>query len=136
MGYAPAPVRRAATRIEERADTMLALAAERRDRLVEDVRILRVVISAAFESRMDRMNDRVDDYRRLLERRRTPEPESVPQSPQKSGQRKGSEAMRASAPAFSQNRPGAGAVHRIVRHGDLQAGAPQALAGVIPGSHV
>jgi hypothetical protein len=43
---------------------------ERKDRLLEDVRILRVVVSAAFEGRMDRVNDRVEDYRRLLERRR------------------------------------------------------------------
>ena len=36
---------------------------ERKDRLVEDVRMLRVVIGAAFEGRVDRVNDRVDDYR-------------------------------------------------------------------------
>ena len=43
---------------------------ERKDRLVEDVRILGVVIGTAFEGRLDRMNERVNDYRQLLERRR------------------------------------------------------------------
>jgi putative zinc finger protein len=46
---------------------------ERTDRVIEDFRILRVVISTALEGRIDRVNDRVDDYRRLLERRRTQE---------------------------------------------------------------
>jgi hypothetical protein len=46
---------------------------ERTDRLLEDIRILRVVISAAFEGRLDRVNDRFDDYRRLLEKRRAAE---------------------------------------------------------------
>jgi len=43
---------------------------ERKDRLFEDVRILGVVLSAAFEGRLDRVNERVEDYRRLLEKRR------------------------------------------------------------------
>jgi len=43
--------------------------AEKKDRLVEDVRMLRVVVGTAFEGRVDRVNDRVEDYRRLLERR-------------------------------------------------------------------
>jgi Putative zinc-finger len=44
---------------------------ERKDRLVEDVRVLGVVLSTAFEGRLDRVNERVEDYRRLIERRRT-----------------------------------------------------------------
>jgi hypothetical protein len=43
---------------------------EKRDRLVEDVRILGVVLGTAFEGRLDRVNERVEDYRRLLDRRR------------------------------------------------------------------
>jgi hypothetical protein len=43
---------------------------ETRDRLVEDVRILGVVLGTAFEGRLERINDRVEDYRRLLDRRR------------------------------------------------------------------
>jgi len=43
--------------------------AEKKDRLHEDFRMLRVVLGTAFEGRVDRVNDRVDDYRRLLERR-------------------------------------------------------------------
>jgi putative zinc finger protein len=52
--------------------------AERKDRLVEDFRILRVVIGTAFEGRLDRMNDRMDDYRRLIERRRAERPPEAP----------------------------------------------------------
>jgi hypothetical protein len=51
-----------------------AYLAERKDRLVEDVRVLRVVIETAFEGRVDRVNERVEDYRKLLERRKAGEP--------------------------------------------------------------
>jgi hypothetical protein len=60
-------------RMAERTSNAAAYLAERKDRLVEDIRILRVVIGTAFEGRLDRMNDRVDDYRRLLEKRRAAE---------------------------------------------------------------
>jgi hypothetical protein len=60
-------------RMAERTTNAAAYFAERTDRLVEDIRILRVVIGTAFEGRLDRMNDRVDDYRRLLEKRRAAE---------------------------------------------------------------
>ena len=70
----PAPAR-AAARLFDRTANAGAYLLERKDRLVEDVRILRVVISTAFEDRLDRMNDRVDDYRRLLEKRRAQEEE-------------------------------------------------------------
>jgi anti-sigma factor RsiW len=61
---------RAATRLVDRTLTAGSFLMERKDRLVEDVRILGVVIGTAFEGRLDRMNDRVNDYRQLLERRR------------------------------------------------------------------
>ena len=48
---------------------------ERADRIVEDVRLLRVMLGTAFDSRLGRVNDRVEDYRRLLERRRASEAE-------------------------------------------------------------
>lgn len=48
---------------------------ERKDRLVEDVRVLGVVLSTAFEGRLDRVNERVEDYRRLIERRKPAAPE-------------------------------------------------------------
>ena len=77
QSFVGSPVR-AADRVVERTVNAGAYLAERKDRLVEDFRILRVVIGTAFEGRLDRVNDRVDDYRRLLERRRvTP----VPQAP-------------------------------------------------------
>jgi hypothetical protein len=62
-----------ATRLLDRTVNAGVYLIERKDRLVEDVRILRVLIGTAFEGRLDKMNDRVDDYRRLLERRRNAE---------------------------------------------------------------
>jgi hypothetical protein len=60
-------------RIAERTNNAAAYLAERKDRLVEDIRILRVVIGTAFEGRLDRVHDQVDDYRRILEKRRAAE---------------------------------------------------------------
>lgn len=60
---------RSADRLADRVGNGLAYLAERKDRALEDVRILRVVIAAAFAGRLDQVNDRFDDYRRLLERR-------------------------------------------------------------------
>jgi anti-sigma factor RsiW len=62
--------RRAALRIVDTTVNTGSYLAERKDRLVEDVRVLQVVIVTAFEGRLDRMNERVEDYRRLLERRK------------------------------------------------------------------
>jgi hypothetical protein len=56
--------------LTDQAENSVFFLAERKDRLVEDVRILRVVIGAAFEGRLDRVNDRFEDYRRMIERRR------------------------------------------------------------------
>jgi hypothetical protein len=67
-GSVPAP-RRVVTRVVNTGVYLI----EKKDRVVEDIRILRVVIATAFEGRLDRMNDRVDDYRRLMERRRLQE---------------------------------------------------------------
>jgi hypothetical protein len=41
---------------------------------MEDVRVLRVVIETAFEGRVEKVGERVEDYRKLLERRRAEEP--------------------------------------------------------------
>ena len=60
---------RAATRLADHTENALYYVAERKDRALEDVRILRVVIAAAFEGRLDRVNDRFDDYRKIIERR-------------------------------------------------------------------
>jgi hypothetical protein len=64
---------RSARRAVERSAHLGAYLLERKDRLVEDVRLLRVVIGTAFEGRVERVNDRVDDYRKLLEKRREAE---------------------------------------------------------------
>jgi anti-sigma factor RsiW len=61
---------RAATRLVDRTVNAGSALIERKDRLVEDVRLLGVVLSTAFEGRLEKVNERVEDYRRLLERRR------------------------------------------------------------------
>jgi hypothetical protein len=62
-------VSRMTLRLRERSVNTGVYLLEKKDRLVEDIRILRVVVGAAFGSRVDRVNDRVDDYRRLLQKR-------------------------------------------------------------------
>ena len=68
---------RAAQRLVGQTVTAGTSLLERKDRLVEDVRILGVVLGTAFEGRLERVNERVEDYRRLLDRRRaTPDGDS------------------------------------------------------------
>jgi Putative zinc-finger len=77
---------RAGGRLMERTTSAGTYVLEKKDRLLEDFRILRVVVGAAIEGRLDRVNDRVEDYRRLVERRReaerlarpSPSPEATP----------------------------------------------------------
>jgi Putative zinc-finger len=66
---------RAAERLVGRTVDASQVILERKDRLVEDVRILGVVLGTAFEGRLERVNERVEDYRKLLERRRETAPE-------------------------------------------------------------
>ena len=73
---APARPAGVAGKVKERTVNVAASAQEQAARLVEDLRMLRVMIATAFEGRVDRVNDRVDDYRRLLEKRRQHAPES------------------------------------------------------------
>lgn len=61
---------RAAQRLVGETVTAGSSLMERKDRLLEDVRILGVVLGTAFEGRIDRVNERVNDYKRLLERRK------------------------------------------------------------------
>ena len=73
-----APVRPAsvAGKVRARTVNVAASAQEHAVRIFEDLRMLRVMIATAFEGRVDRVNDRVDDYRRLLEKRRQHPPDS------------------------------------------------------------
>jgi hypothetical protein len=73
----PGPPTRAARRLVSQTMTAGNQLMERKDRLFEDVRLLGVVLTTAFEGRIDRVNERVEDYRRLLEKRR-PTPPSEP----------------------------------------------------------
>ncbi len=43
---------------------------EQTDRLLEDVKILRVLAATALQGRWEQVGERVDDYKRLLEKRR------------------------------------------------------------------
>lgn len=61
------------SRIAQRVSAAGISVAERWDRLQEDFRVLRVLVGTAFEGRLDRVNERVEDYRRLLERRQREE---------------------------------------------------------------
>ena len=71
MVVGPERPTRAAQRLVSQTVTAGSSLLEQKDRLVEDVRILGVVLGTAFEGRLERVNDRVEDYRRLLERRRS-----------------------------------------------------------------
>ena len=68
--------------LARRVSSVGMFVAEKKDRLVEDFRMLRMLVGTAFEGRVDRVNDRVEDYRRLLERRqRDAEMERIQQAP-------------------------------------------------------
>jgi anti-sigma factor RsiW len=73
---APPQPGRVAGRVKERTVNAAVYVQERTVRIWEDLRMLRVVIATAFEGRVERVNDRVDDYKRLLEKRRQHPPES------------------------------------------------------------
>ena len=70
MVVGPERPTRAAQRLVGQTLTAGSGLLEKKDRLVEDVRILSVVLGTAFEGRLERVNERVEDYRRLLDRRR------------------------------------------------------------------
>jgi Putative zinc-finger len=72
------------SKLRERTVNAGAYLSERKDRVFEDLRLLKVVVTTAFEGRLDRMNDRVDDYRRLLEKRRAVEQQQKQTSEPKS----------------------------------------------------
>jgi predicted anti-sigma-YlaC factor YlaD len=74
MVVGPERPTRAAHRLVSQTVSAGSSLLERKDRLVDDVRILGVVLGTAFEGRLERVNDRVEDYRRMLDRRR-PAPE-------------------------------------------------------------
>jgi len=73
--------RTSVVRLRERAVRFGVYVVERKDRAVEEFRLLRVVFGTAFEGRVDRVNERVEDYRQLLEKRRASEAESVEEEP-------------------------------------------------------
>ena len=103
------PAVRQGARFVKQASNAGVYLMERKDRLLEDVRILRVVVSAAFEGRMDRVNDRVEDYRRLLERRR-----NAPEQKKSESDREVSRPSLAAAGGALSANPG---LFKLVKHG-------------------
>jgi len=89
------------TRIKERTVVATVYLSERKDRFLEDFRLLRVVVTTAFEGRLDRMNDRVDDYKRLIEKRRATEQEQKRTGPPESDASSIRSAQRAGFPRNS-----------------------------------
>jgi hypothetical protein len=69
-GGAPAREVPLSARITEARDSLI----ETRDRVVEDYHVARVLVGTLFEGRLDRVGERVEDYRKLLERRRRASP--------------------------------------------------------------
>jgi anti-sigma factor RsiW len=73
-------------RLWQRTQRFGVYVAERRERAVEELRLLRIVVGTAFEGRLDRVNERVEDYRQLLERRRASEQAAPAPAPPKAPQ--------------------------------------------------
>lgn len=66
-----------ARRLRARGATARELLMERQERLMEDVGALRLVVGGAFSSRVERIQEQLEDYRRLVaapERRKAPAP--------------------------------------------------------------
>jgi len=102
--------------ITAKAASAGAYLAERKDRLVENLRTLRIVIATAFEGRVDRMNDRVDDYRKLLEKRRVSEPQKKPaESPQSLSSENSNSKPTASVTSSEGDESRAASRHALVR---------------------
>lgn len=104
-------------RVKERTLNAGAYLWERKERVVEDFRFLRVVVSTAFEGRLDKVNDRMDDYRKLLGKRRATEQEQKRSGPPKSDAESVRSARRADIPGnlFLSNRAQARIVRPIER---------------------
>ena len=64
-------------RMAQRISSVGVTVAEMKDRVVEAFHVMRVVVGTAFEGRVERVNDRLDDYKQLLERRQREEQERM-----------------------------------------------------------
>jgi len=60
----------AAGPIAQRTSGTVSFLSERTERALEDIRLMRIVVSAALAGRLDSLSDRLTEYRRTLERRR------------------------------------------------------------------
>lgn len=65
-GLSPTAARRLSAQLLERGSTTSAYLREGKERLVDEVRLLNVVLGTAFEDNLERVGQRVEDYRRLL----------------------------------------------------------------------
>lgn len=64
-------------RLAQRVSSVGVAVAEMKDRVVEAFHVMRVVVGTAFEGRVERVNDRLEDYKQLLERRQREEREKL-----------------------------------------------------------
>lgn len=61
--------KKTAHRLWERGSSAQAWVVERKERLMEDLHLVRVLVGAALEGRLDRVTEGVTDYRKTLEKR-------------------------------------------------------------------
>lgn len=113
------------SRLREGTVSAEAYLSERKDRFVEDFRLLRVVVTTAFEGRLDRMNDRVDDYRRLLEKRRAVEQDQKRTGGPKSDAGSVRSARQAQRDEWNPNNEGRGVVTAGERAGGVDGRRPR-----------
>lgn len=79
-GLSPTAVRRFSARLLEKGSTTSAYLRESKERVEDEVRLLNVVLGTAFEDNLERVGQRVEDYRKLLGPRRAPDGGSGAQS--------------------------------------------------------
>lgn len=85
LALGPENVAHSTSRFVERSLGSGTTVRARADRVVEDLRVLRVMVGTALEGRLDGVNDRVRDYRKLLQKRRPAPSESASPSPSEVG---------------------------------------------------
>lgn len=71
-----------ARRLRARAATARELLMERQERLLEDVGALRLVVGGAFSSRVERIQEQLEDYRRLVAAPERRKPAATPGRPE------------------------------------------------------
>jgi hypothetical protein len=114
-GLSPTAVRRFSARLLEQGSTTSAYLREGKERVEDEVRLLNVVVGTAFEDNLERVGQRVEDYRRLLGSRPGRAPEGA-----------GGQKSRSGASEILSNRREA---RHVPRDGGQAASAARSLEG-------